>query len=121
MRYSVQTRERIFEKAYGFLSFAKNMCENTGRNISKNVNGIFSQKLFDRAKRSTKCALKTSSERFIQKTAEATGDQIGNKIADRITKIHGRITQKQLKMSTIKKYLKEDVYLQKKEKKLLRN
>ena len=40
MRYSVQTRERIFEKAYGFLSFAKNMCENTGRNISKNVNGI---------------------------------------------------------------------------------
>ena len=67
MRYSVQTRERIFEKAYGFLSFAKNMCENTGRNISKNVNGIFSQKLFDRAKRSTKCALKTSSERFIQK------------------------------------------------------
>ena len=121
MRYSVQTRERIFEKAYGFLSFAKNMCENTGRNISKNVNDIFSQKLFDRAKRSTKCALKTSSERFIQKTAEATGDQIGNKIADRITKIHSRITQKQLKMSTIKKYLEEDVYLQKKEKKLLRD
>ena len=32
-RYSVQPRDQIFVKSYGFLSFAKNM----GRNISKNI------------------------------------------------------------------------------------
>ena len=32
-------------------------------------------------------AAKSSSERVVQKTAEATGDLIGNKIADKITSI----------------------------------
>ena len=32
-RYSVQPRDRIFVKRYGFLSFAENM----GRNIVKNI------------------------------------------------------------------------------------
>ena len=32
-------------------------------------------------------AIKTSSKRAIQKTAEATRDLIGNKIADNITKV----------------------------------
>ena len=31
-RYSVQPRDRVLVKGYGFLSFAKNM----GKNISKN-------------------------------------------------------------------------------------
>ena len=33
-RYSVQPRDRIFVKIYGFLSFAKNMDRNIGKNIS---------------------------------------------------------------------------------------
>ena len=33
MQYSVQIRDRIFVKYYGFLSFAKN----TGKNISTNL------------------------------------------------------------------------------------
>ena len=32
-------------------------------------------------------AAKTASKRVVQKTAEATGDLIGNKIADKITSI----------------------------------
>ena len=32
-------------------------------------------------------AAKTTSERVVQKNAEATGDLIGNKIADKITSI----------------------------------
>ena len=36
-------------------------------------------------KKSTTDAIKTASERAIQKTAEATGDLIGNKVADKIT------------------------------------
>ena len=34
MRYSVQPRDRIFAKGYGFLSFAKNMVKNISKNLS---------------------------------------------------------------------------------------
>ena len=33
----VQPRNRIFVKGYGFTSFAKNMSENVGKNISKKL------------------------------------------------------------------------------------
>ena len=36
MRYSVQSREQIFVKGPGFLSFGKNMDKNIGKNTSKN-------------------------------------------------------------------------------------
>ena len=39
--YSVHPRDRIFEKGYGFLSFAKNMCKNIRKNISKNLRAPF--------------------------------------------------------------------------------
>ena len=38
-------------------------------------------------KKSTTDAIKTAWKRSIQKAAEATGDLIGNKIADRITNV----------------------------------
>ena len=92
-RYLVQSRDRIFVKGYGFLSFAKNMGTNIGENINKNFNGKYSagmltmrQKLIDYAKQSATVAFKTTSIRAIQKTAEATGDLIGKKIANKITK-----------------------------------
>ena len=54
----------------------------------------YGQTLFDSAKKSTTDAIKTSSKRAIQKAAEATGDLIGNKIADKIisvsTKLHSK-------------------------------
>ena len=45
------------------------------------------QKVLDHAKKFATDALKTSSKRVIQKTAEATGDLIGNKIPNKITKV----------------------------------
>ena len=44
-RYSVQTRDRIFVKGYGFLSFAKNMLLSFARNLIHK----YSQKLTDHA------------------------------------------------------------------------
>ena len=87
------------------------------------------QKLLNHAKKFAADALKTSSKRVIQKTAEATGDLIGNKIADavatvelrRFQKIHNKIIQRQLQMRMINKYLRKDIYLQKKYRKLLMN
>ena len=44
----------------------------------ENLSSKYSQKILDHAKKSAINALKTSSKRVIQKTAEATGDLIGN-------------------------------------------
>ena len=79
MRYSIEPRDRIYVKGYGFLSFAKNM--------GKSLSNKYGQKLLDSAKKSTTDAIKTASKRVIQKTAEATGDLIGNKITDEITSV----------------------------------
>ena len=79
MRYSIEPRDRIYVKGYGFLSFAKNM--------GKNLSNKYGQKLLDSAKKSTTDPIKTASKRAIQKTAEATGDLIGNKIAYKITSV----------------------------------
>ena len=79
IRYSVQTRDRIFVKGYGFLCFAKNMGKNIGKNISKNLSRS------NHAKRSATNALKIASKRIIPKTAEATGDLTTNKTAHKIT------------------------------------
>ena len=98
MRYSVQPRDRIFVNGYGFLSFAKNMGKNTSKNISKKVSGKSSQKHLHHAQQSETDGLKTTSKKAIQKTAEATGDLIGNKTADNIIKfeeIHNKIIQRQ--------------------------
>ena len=65
--------KRRYVKGYGFLSFARNL---------NNKNG---QKFIDSAKKSATNAFKIAGKRAIQKTAEATGDLIGNKIADKIT------------------------------------
>ena len=42
---------------------------------------FLSKKFLDRAKKSVTDVIKTASKRTIQKTAEATGDIIGNKIS----------------------------------------
>ena len=50
VRYSVQPRDHIFVKGYGFFSFDKNMGKSIGKNISKNLSGKYSQKFLDHAK-----------------------------------------------------------------------
>ena len=82
------------------------------------------QKLLDHAKVSATDAFKTASKRAIQKTAEESCDLIDNKIANKITKTPKNSLENNsetVKMSMIKKYLKKDIYFQKKDKKLLTN
>ena len=59
MRYSIEPRDRIYGKGYGFLTFAKNM--------DKNLSNKYGQKLLDSAKKSTTEEIKTDSKRAIQK------------------------------------------------------
>ena len=58
-----------------FLSFARTSGEQYGK------------KLIDTATETGIDAAKTASKRVVQKTAEATGDLIRNKIADQITSL----------------------------------
>ena len=86
MRYSIEPRDRIYVKGYGFMSFAKN--------IGKNLSNKYSQKIIDTTKKSATDAITTVSQRAIQKTAEAAGDLVGNKIANKISSISKKSTKK---------------------------
>ena len=116
-RYLVQPRDRTFVNGYRFLSFAKNMGKKIEKNIHKNVISKYSPKRLDYAKQSATYERKTAAKPEIQKTAEATGDLIGNLV--KLQKIYHKIIKKPLKVK--QKYQKEDIYLQKKDKKLLMN
>ena len=116
MRYSIEPRDRVYVKGYGFMSFARSMSNKYGK------------KLVDTAKKSATDAIKTASKRAIQKTAEATGDLVGNKIVDKITSVSKKSTKK---LPTIDEdagdtiffslHREKDTYHQKKDIKLLMN
>ena len=82
MRYSIEPRDRVCVKGYGFMSFARRMSNKYG------------QKLVNTAKKSATDAIKTASKRAIRKAAEATGDLVGNKIAHKITSVSKTFTKK---------------------------
>ena len=76
MRHSLEPEYRKYVKGYGFLSFARNFGDKYGKSIinSKNV-----------ATKTSKDFAKIAGKKIIHKSAEATGDLVGNKIADKIT------------------------------------
>ena len=57
MRYSIEPRDRIYVKRYGFLSFAKNM--------GKSLRNKYGQNLFDSVKKATKHAIKTTPKQLV--------------------------------------------------------
>ena len=86
MRYSIEPREGRYVKEYGFLSFPRNLGTHATK-VAKNLNSQYGQKLAGSAIKSATDALKIAGKRAIQKTAEASGDLVGNFIADKITSI----------------------------------
>ena len=106
MRYSIEPRERRYVKEYGILSFAGNLGTHAIK-VAKNLNNKYSQKI--------------AGKGTIQKTAEATGDLVGNTIANKITKFQKNQRVNHTQMWLANKYQKKDIYLHKKDKKLLMN
>ena len=82
MRYSIEPRDRVYVKGYGFMYFARSMSNKYGK------------KLVDTAKKSATDAIKTSSKRAIQKIAEVTGDLVDNKSSDKITSVSKKSTKR---------------------------
>ena len=75
MRYSAEPKYRKYVQGYEFLSFARRLGDKYGK------------KLMDTATKIGIDTAKTASKRVVQKTAETTGDLVGNKIADQITSL----------------------------------
>ena len=90
MRYSIEPTFRKYVKGYDFLSFAKKFGNKYGK------------KLMDTATKTGIDAVKTNSKRVVRKTAEATGDLIGNKKGDKITSI-GKPKEKEIIIKKKKK------------------
>ena len=105
------TKRRNIVKGYvkGILTFAKNTGKNFGKNRSKNVSNKYSHKGLNHTKQSATDALKTTSKRAIQETAEATCDLIGNKIADKITRVSKASPKNNLKTNE-EETLREKIY-----------
>ena len=82
MKYSTEPKFRKYVKGYSFLSFARKFGDKYGK------------QLIDTATKTGIDAAETASKRVVQKTAEATADLIGNKIADKITSI-GKTKEKE--------------------------
>ena len=65
-----------------------------------------------------KCAtdgIKTASKRAIQKTAEATGDLVGNKIADKITSASKKSHNEEIRLNEGNNEIPKERYISPKE------
>ena len=74
MRYSLEPYYRRYVQGQGFMSFARNIGNKYGKQI------------LDNSLTAGKDFAKIAGKKLLTKSAEATGDLIGNKRADRITK-----------------------------------
>ena len=69
------------------------------------------KKLIDSGTKTGMDVAKTTSKRVVQKTEQATGDLIGNKMADKINSVDTKVKKKKMKD-------KKSTYQQKKDSKL---
>ena len=89
MRYSLEPHYRRYVQGQRFMSFARNIENNYGKKYLMLVNLCekkYGKKILDNSLSAGKDFAKIAGEKVLTKSAEATGDLIGNKIADRITK-----------------------------------
>ena len=84
--------------------------------FARNFSDKYNKSLMDKGICVSKKFAKTAGKKIRKETAKATGDLIGNKIADKITS-----ASKNHMMKLIMKYQKKDIFLLKKDKKLLMN
>ena len=94
MRYSLEPRYRRYVQGQGFMSFARNIRNKYGKklfnksmDVGKKMSNKYGRKILDKSMDAGKDFAKIAGKKVLTKSAEATGDLIGNKIADRITKI----------------------------------
>ena len=102
MRYSLEPRHRRYVQGQGFMSFARNIGNKYGKKIfdksidvCKSMKKKYGKKILDNSISAGKDFAKIAGKKVLTKSAGATGDLIGNKIADRITKSSRNKDQKE--------------------------
>ena len=122
MRYSVEPRERRYIKGYGFLSFARNFSNKYGKKLMNtaiktgaNFNSKYGKKLADTAIKTGKNFATTAGKKTVHKSAEATGDLIGNKIADKITSLSKKPHDKEIQPHEVNNEIPKERYISPKE------
>ena len=98
MRYSLEPSYRKYVQGQGFMSFAKNVGNKYGRKIfdkSIDVSNKYGRKILDKSMDASKDFPKIAGKKLLHKSAEATGEMTGNKVADRITKSSRNKAQKE--------------------------
>ena len=75
----------------------------------------YGQKLAKTAKKSATVAIKTASKRAIQKTAEATGNLIDNKIAGKFTITSKKSRNEELSSTEVNNEIRKEIYISPKE------
>ena len=101
MRYSLNPHDRRCIQGQGFMSFARNIGNKYGRKIFDKILPAkalgsavdvgksikkYGKKILDNSLSAGKDFAKIAGKKILTKSAEATGDLIGDKIVDRITK-----------------------------------
>ena len=101
MRYSLEPHYRRHVQGQGFMSFARNIGNKYGKKyLIKALTLVsmkkkYGKKILDNSLSAGKDFAKIEGKKVLTKSAEATGDLIGNIIADRITKIARNKEQKE--------------------------
>ena len=102
MRYSLEPTYRKYVQGYGFLSFARKFGDKYGKKLRNTATKVgtskYGKKIIDTTKKQGSEFARTAGKRIVQKSAEATGDLIGNKIADKITSF-GKLKNKEKETS----------------------
>ena len=122
MRYSIEPKKRRYVKGYGFLSFAINFGNKYGKKLMNtaiktgaNFNSKYGKKLTNTAIRTGKDFATIAGKAIVHKSAEATGDLIGNKIADKITSASKKLQNEEIQSNEVNNEIPKERYVSPKE------
>ena len=122
MPYSIEPKERRYVKGYGFLSFARNFGNKYGKKLMNtaiktgtNFNSKYGKKLTDTAIKTGKDFATIAGKKIVHKSAEATGDLISNKIADKITSASKKSHNEEIQSNKVNNEIPKERYISPKE------
>ena len=95
MRYSVQPKHGKYVQGHGYLSFARKFESKYGKKLvntgissaKKFITSKYGKKIIDTTEKEEINFGKIAGKKILTKSAEARGDLIGNKTADKITSL----------------------------------
>ena len=116
MIYRKDNKIRRYVKGYGFMTFAKNLGSN-GKIMNKGISAAskFNQNKYGKMMKNQGSEFgKIAGKKILTKSAEATGDLIGSKIADKMTSFKSKPQEKIEPERFHEEESKEIIFLQKK-------